>query len=351
VVDFCQKNAPSNRFFVTIILEFAGTRAIDVVDKIDQLVFQAVDVSARWRIGANGHTFLGGAIMSRYRYILKASPSGLGADLSPSSVSGINMANRFDRWRALAVRALCALGFAIALCAHTLAATFAVTRTDDRNLTLAGCTSDLATADCAIREALTAAASVAGGHTIVIKPGITITLTIPAELVLAGNPLLIQGNGATITRSTAPGTPEFRVMRISTAVNIFNLVVTNGRVTGIGDGGGGLVVGPSVTVELTGCSIIGNVGFLGGGIANLGTLRLYATEIRNNSALGDAMSQGGGGDGGGVYVNTGATLETFSGTSISSNSAAAFGGGVNNFGGTVISRNVAEVAFGTEVPG
>ncbi len=62
---------------------------------------------------------------------------------------------------------------------------------------------------------------------------------------VAGLDLTINGNGATIQRSTAPGTPEFRILQvgIGAAVNGNGLTITLGKVSGNfpANAGGGIL--------------------------------------------------------------------------------------------------------------
>jgi hypothetical protein len=194
---------------------------------------------------------------------------------------------------------------------------------------VAGCSSPPPTTDCAIREALTLAASTPGTDTIVIAAGITINLTL-GELLLDSD-LIIQGNNATIRRSSAAGTPAFRIMTVSTTnAEIYNLTISNGLANNgaIANGGnaGGILVPEGATLALFGCDFIGNTATQGGGVYNAGTLKLNGSRLSNNLAIGT---------GGGIFVASNATLETYSSSAISSNTALNRGGGINNEGGTV----------------
>ena len=146
-----------------------------------------------------------------------------------------------------------------------------------------------------------------------------ITLT-SAELVISKN-LTIQGPGAnllTVQRSTAIGTPIFRVFNIgSVTVRISGLTIANGN-TADGAAGGS------------------NPGVNGGGIINTGTLTITNSFITGNLTGSGGSNDGGtggpGGDGGGIY-NSG-TL-TVTNSTISGNSAGPGGnGGATATGGT-----------------
>jgi hypothetical protein len=227
------------------------------------------------------------------------------------------------------------LFFVVTFCvfaAQSDAATFYVNRTDDRNSSIAGCPAEPPATDCAIREAITAANSNAGPDTIEIANGITITLTLGA-LQLGGSTLLVQGNNAIIQRSSAPGTPAFRIMEVfTTNVGMNNLTIANGSATASPSviDAGGILVGQNVTLALTGCDVVNNVASRSGaGIYNQGTLKLYGSNVTGNRGLAPDSK------GGGIYVDVGATLETYDGSTISSNKALLSGAGIYSDGGTL----------------
>ncbi len=120
-----------------------------------------------------------------------------------------------------------------------------------------------------------------------------------------GNPshtLTINGNGAVIQRSAAAGTPEFRLLNVSSEVSpsalvtISGLTLEGGRLSGpttLDDGGAIKTFG---NVVLNDCTIRNNtVQTYGGGLANRnGTVSLNRCAIYNNSTIST------GGRGGGV---------------------------------------------------
>ncbi len=159
-----------------------------------------------------------------------------------------------------------------------------------------------------------------------------ITLT-SAELSISKT-LTITGPGAsvlTVQRSTAGGTPDFRIFNIgSGTVNISGVTVTNGKPadgtaanfgTIGGDGGGIMNTG---TLGLSDVTVTGNTaggggaglgfggnGGRGGGIYNSGTLTMTSCMINGNNRGrgGDATSvPGDGGSGGGVYNSQSLTM-------------------------------------------
>ncbi|MDQ6623778.1 MAG: right-handed parallel beta-helix repeat-containing protein [Verrucomicrobiota bacterium] len=205
-------------------------------------------------------------------------------------------------------------------------------------------------ASCTLRQAIATAAS---GDTInfSLPANSAITLT-SAELLINKN-LTISGPGAnllTVQRSTAGGTPAFRIFEInpnSVIATISGLTVANG----LAPGGGIDNLG---NLTLTSSTISGNSAnsFSSGGVANNGTLTIVNSTISGNSATfagglangatltitnstisGNSASN----DGGGMF-NAGGTL-TIVNSTIHGNSAANDGGGIHFGGGTVNVRN------------
>jgi hypothetical protein len=196
-----------------------------------------------------------------------------------------------------------------------------------------------------------------------------------------GDNLTILGNGDTIERGSASGTPAFRLLDVASgsALTLQNLTLHNGLAFGSGTAGQGGAIYNQGTLVLSGAIVQGNVaqgsdgapgkkGHLnggagqdaaGGGIWSNGSLTLEnGTKVQSNLAIGGAGGSapfdpgvggnGGTGFGGGVYV-AGGTVNLTSAT-LSSNSAkgglggggfrtgwggAGFGGGMYVAGGTV----------------
>jgi len=191
-----------------------------------------------------------------------------------------------------------------------------------------------------LREAI---ATAAAGETIDFAVSGVITLT-NAELLI-GKDLTILGPGAgnlTIRRSTANGTPDFRIFNLQAGIGtISGLTLNNGRAR---EGGG---INNESTFTLRDCVIVGNVATNnGGGINNLGSLTITNCVIRGNSVTGGAV----GGWGGGLH-NEG----TFTATSsiVTSNSASGaggtsgLGGGINNTGTMALTNSVINGNFAT----
>jgi uncharacterized repeat protein (TIGR03803 family) len=131
----------------------------------------------------------------------------------------------------------------------------------------------------------------------------------------SGHTLTINGNGSTLQRSTADGTPNFRLLlaNANAVVTLNDLTVRNGRVQGTGfDHGGGLAFAPATatlnrcavsgnfadgigggilhlfsgtTLTMNDCVMSGNTGILGGGIGSQGSLiAINRCVITNNAA-------------------------------------------------------------------
>jgi CSLREA domain-containing protein len=178
---------------------------------------------------------------------------------------------------------------------------------------------------CSLREAITAAntntasgpaagecAAGSGADTISFAGNYTITLA-PAlgQLPNVTSPITINGNGAanTVIRAHAsPNTATTRVFRVDSAGNLTlnALTVRNGRCNGS-------------------CAVVTESG---GGIFNLGTLKVTNSSISGNSASGLA---------GGIY-NFGGTL-TVTNSIISGNSANVGGSGISSTGTTTVTNS------------
>ncbi|MBI4752726.1 MAG: hypothetical protein HY774_29910, partial [Acidobacteria bacterium] len=182
-----------------------------------------------------------------------------------------------------------------------------------------------------LRDQIVAATA---GDTIVFSGVSTVTLT-TAELLINKDLTIDGGAGVTVTRSTAGGTPNFRIFNISSGVMMNNLSITNGNVSG-GDGGGIINSG---TLTMTGSTISGNTltgSFpLGGGIFNMGALILTNCTISGNLNIGSTASLGGG-----IRSHGPVTLLNCTITGNTSLGGNPFGGGVSlGNGGTMNLRN------------
>jgi hypothetical protein len=150
-------------------------------------------------------------------------------------------------------------------------------------------------------------------------------------VVKPGNSLTIVGNGDTIERSTASGTPSFRLFDVTKtgALTLQNVMLRDGLAFGSGNAADGGAIYNQGTLTLSGVTIQDNTAqgsngaggharggdgqaAAGGGIWSSGALTLQNCQVLSNSALG---GDGGGSDrnggnggnafGGGIYVAAG----------------------------------------------
>jgi CSLREA domain-containing protein len=202
---------------------------------------------------------------------------------------------------------------------------------------------------CTLREAIAAANNntasgaaagecAAGSNNNTDTINISVSGTIDLATALPNiSDVIINGPGAsslTVRRSTAAGTPNFRIFTVSGAVNISGMTITNGRTAdGVvppgsfgspGDHGGGIfnsgiltLTNMTITGNRTGNgsqpgssssgSSFGGPGGFGGGIYSTNNLYMSNVTVSNNTT-GDgasSLSGGGGGRGGGVFISSG----------------------------------------------
>jgi hypothetical protein len=115
----------------------------------------------------------------------------------------------------------------------------------------------------------------------------TITLT-SGDLVIDKH-LNILGPGSntvTVKRSTAPGTPDFRIFTINSGntATITGLSITNGKASSTQAVGGGIF--NEGTLTLTDCKVFGNAAGNGGGIQNIATLTVNNSSVTGNTGGG-----------------------------------------------------------------
>ena len=169
--------------------------------------------------------------------------------------------------------------------------------------------------------------------------------------------LIINGNGATLRRSTIAGTPNFRLLAVAMGgrATIERLTVTNGRLaSGSGAGitnfgnltltncfvsgntissassgaGGGVMNNPNAMLTVSDSIITGNTvsattDARGGGIYNFSSL-VNAATVKRSTISGNMVSSTGTARGGGIYTR--GVLTLINGT-LSGNSASGPGGG------------------------
>jgi hypothetical protein len=233
------------------------------------------------------------------------------------------------------------------------------------------------------------AANASGGpNSITLATGARFTLTAvdntadgPTGLpvVAANDDLTILGNGNIIERSTAAGTPQFRLLDVAAggSLALENLTLQGGRAYGFltaldvvvgGRGGavfsqGGLTL-DGVTVQNNSAhgadwnspTLNAGGGASGGGVCSTGSLAVTNSTIRNNSAVGGhagpgtsvggyllAGESGGTGLGGGLFVDGVASI---SGSTITGNTAQGGTGGVGYTSKTTGSSDGGEGGWG-----
>jgi predicted outer membrane repeat protein len=192
----------------------------------------------------------------------------------------------------------------------------------------------------------------------------------------AANLLTINGNGATLTRSTAAGTPFFRFLRVAVPSGTFTaptvavngVTFTNGRLDPAATqqlGGAVLLAGGNLS--LTDCTFTGNQAPSGGALgANQVSTSLRLLNVTRGTFSQNAATDGAGGaiynissstltiagstftgntstdEGGAVRVQTSSTTTTITGSTFASNRA---DGG--NGGGAIFIQGTTNVSFTT----
>jgi chitodextrinase len=185
------------------------------------------------------------------------------------------------------------------------------------------------TANCSTSSLITAvsfANIMPGGGTVTLTTGCLYTLTQANNATDGGTGLpvitgkvTIQGSGATIARSTAAGTPAFRLLDVASSGSLtVNSLTLSGGLANNGVQGGGAIYSHgklSVTAStLTGNSSPATTGTSGGAIDSSGTLTVTTSTFSGNSAQ----------EGGGIFNQNSALI---SNSTFSSNTALIYGGG------------------------
>lgn len=180
----------------------------------------------------------------------------------------------------------------------------------------------------------------------------------PTGLPVITSSMTIEGHGATIRRSTATGTPDFRILDVDAGATLTirdttirdgrayqyydgggilsrgNLIIENSTIAGnSGEEGGGIFTNQAT---ITGSRITGNKACLlnpycwnGGGGIYAKELTLIDSTVADNIAFGGEEWAGyGGGEGGGISIYGSGTII---GSTISGNRATAGWDGYNNF--------------------
>jgi CSLREA domain-containing protein len=210
---------------------------------------------------------------------------------------------------------------------NTQAATFTVTKIAD--------TSDgFCNADCSLREAIAAANASASADVIEFSPTVfgtaqTITLGGTALEIKNNGSLAINGTGADLL--TISGNNASRVFIFQSVTATLNgMKITNGTVTGNGDGAGIFNNFGNITINNSTVSnnSANNQGLSnsGGGIFNRGVLTINNSTVSSNSVGtdGGGISNGGGG-------SSGAVLNIHNSTVTGNWTVTGHGGGIHNY--------------------
>lgn len=184
-----------------------------------------------------------------------------------------------------------------------------------------------------------AAGNLSGPDTVMLPPNGLFVLTEPHNdqfgptgLPVITDDMTIEGNGATIRRSTTSGTPEFRIMAVDQGVNMVlrNTTISDGRFNEESNyshyTGAGIENRGNLTLE--NCTIRYNYTYAwGSGIRNSGNLVVSYSSIIDNAAYN-----------GGSGISSSGTA-TITGSLIANNWAFYYTGGIENTGEMVITNS------------
>lgn len=200
---------------------------------------------------------------------------------------------------------------------------------------------------CTLRAAIQGANATVGSDSITFSLPANSTIVLITGLPDISDHVTLTGPGPaslTVTRSTAGGTPDFRIFKIGVGktVSISGMTISGGRAPVADSDGGGIMVQQLADVTLTSVQVTGNAsanaslsraGF-GGGIWNDGVLKLINCTISNNvTGKGGFGGPSNGGDGGGIYNAAHGTLTILSSTLTGNDT------GVGVFNGSLNDRN------------
>jgi hypothetical protein len=169
-----------------------------------------------------------------------------------------------------------------------------------------------------LRNALAAASD---GDTIGFSVTTPATITLTSGVLMVTKSVIINGPGADqlFVNGNAAASPVFGIF-FPVTVTISGLTITNSVGNGIYNSAG--------TLTINNCTVSGNSGGLGGGIANFGSPYSSPTTLTINNCT---VSGNSGGTGGGIY-NIAATL-TINNSTVSGNSTSSVGGGIKSESG------------------
>ncbi len=189
--------------------------------------------------------------------------------------------------------------------------------------------SNAATVSCSasgLISAISTANATPGGGSVTLTTGCLYTLTNANNATDGGTGLpvitgkvTVQGNGATIARSTATGVPAFRLLDVASSGNLTlnALTLSNGLANNGVQGGGAIFSHGALSVTastFTGNSSPATTGTSGGAIDSSGTLKVATSTFSGNSAQ----------EGGGIFNQSSALIST---STFSNNTALIYGGG------------------------
>jgi CSLREA domain-containing protein len=199
-----------------------------------------------------------------------------------------------------------------------------------------------------LRQAITDANASPDTNAINFQIGLTGTITLSTVLPNLSTSIAINGPGAnqlTVMRSTAGGTPQFRIFNVlnSSTVNLVGLTISGGFNNG---GGAGTLNSSGSSLIVTNCIVSGNTdnNFRGGGISSSGTLVVTNSTVSGNTGHGIFTD-------GGVITISNSIISSNAGSGISHSSPFAFsvtnstisgnngGGGIHMSGGVLTLTN------------
>jgi hypothetical protein len=243
-----------------------------------------------------------------------------------------------------APRSLLAFGAGLALSVAAFAGVAAAVTT-----TSVPCTGDTLADGTALLDAVNAHGD---GDTISLAAGCTYTLD-TAGFASFSDALTLQGNGATITRSAAGGTPEFRFFDVESGGDL--TVVGTTLSNGVG-GDGGAIFTSDASTTIINSTFAGNQGGDGGALAfegGNGTETIIGSTFTANSADTDGGAlhndvtlvvvnstfTANTAPEGAAYFNNGGTSASFTNVTVSGNTTTSEGGAFQNGSGTTTASN------------
>jgi predicted outer membrane repeat protein len=202
-----------------------------------------------------------------------------------------------------------------------------------------------------------------GHDTIVLPTDVVFTYNAYNNTVDGANALpsitsaiTIQGNGTTVERSSAMGTPAFRLFHVAESgdLTLDQLTLRGGFAVGSGLGSFGGAIANRGRITLSDSTVSGNsAGADGGGIVSRNDLASQVTTLINSTVSGNSANS----RGGGLFNVNGLSRVIFS--TVTGNTAALAGSGIASFGdnvtrtevrGSIVSGNAGndDVAFVTQ---